>query len=112
MSTDADRILAKAKRALAAADLSVAEAYAGGSGEQQVVLDRRVRDGYEKALLSTRPAAGPADGPDRDLAGKVVAALRDRRLRLGPFDEGQPGDVADALARGTGFLEILVEAGR
>jgi|SRR6185312_16813260 len=94
MTNDADRLLATARQALQDAGLG---------GNQQVVLDRRVRDGYEKALLSIR-TAGP---PDADLARSVLSALKDRRLRLGPFDETEPGDMFDGLARGGGFFEIL-----
>lgn len=94
MTNDADRLLATAQRALQDAGLG---------GDRQVVLDRRVRDGYEKALLSLQPTGGP----DADLARSVLAALGDRRLRLSPFDETEPGDMFEGLARGGGFFEIL-----
>lgn len=99
MTNDADRLLAAARRALRDAGLE----------DRQVVLDRRVRDGYEKALLSLRTAGRP----DEDLARSVLSALKDRRLRLGPFDETEPGDMFEGLARGDGFFEILkMPAGR
>lgn len=95
MTRDADRLLATARRALEAAGLVENE---------QVVLDRRVRDGYEKALLSLRTAGSP----DADLARSVLTALKDRRLRLGPFDEAPAGeDMFAGLARGGDFFEIL-----
>jgi len=94
MTNDADRLLAAAQRALQDAGLA---------GNEQVVLDRRVRDGYEKALLSIRATGRP----DADLARSVLSALKGRRLRLGPFDETEPGDMFEGLARGGGFFEIL-----
>ncbi|WP_034270972.1 hypothetical protein [Actinospica robiniae] len=93
MTNDADRLLATARQALQDAGLA---------GNQQVVLDRRVRDGYEKALLSIQPAGSP----DADLARNVLSALGGRRLRLSPFDETDPGEMFEGLARG-GFFEIL-----
>ena len=93
MTNDADRLLATARQALQDAGLA---------GNQQVVLDRRVRDGYEKALLSIQPVGRP----DADLARSVLSALGDRRLRLSPFDETDPSAMFEGLARG-GFFEIL-----
>src|SRR6185312_14166048 len=100
MTNDADRLLATARQALQDA----------GLGEnQQVVLDRRVRDGYEKALLSIRTTGHP----DAELARSVLTALKDCRLRLSPFDETDPSDMFEGLARGGGFFEILkMPAGR
>ena len=48
-----------------------------------------------------------AGSPDADLARDVLTALKNRRLRLGPFDETPPGGMFEGLARGGGFFEIL-----
>lgn len=94
MADDADRLLTAARRALEGAGLEA---------DQHVVLDRRVRDGYEKALLSIQTAGHP----DADLARHVLTALKDARLRLCPFDETDPTEMFDDLARGGHFFEIL-----